>query len=561
MRHLPLLRIILPALVLAAAPAAAQQALHARVDSVFARFDKPDSPGCAVGIYRDGEIEYAHGYGMANLELGVPITPQTVFDIGSTSKQFTAASIVLLAQQGRLSLDDDVRKHIPELPDFGETITIRHLLHHTSGLRDYIGLMVMAGHDIDDVTTAQTALDILARQKALNFKPGDEHLYSNSGYFLASLIVERASGMPMRRFAQENLFAPLGMEHTLFRDDHTELVPHRATAYAPRERGGYRMDVSNWEQLGDGAVFTTVEDLLLWDRNFYDPRVGGASMLTTMQTPGTLNGGAPLTYALGLGVTDWRGLRMVSHSGAWGGYRAELMRLPTERFSVATLCNLATTNPSGLARQVAEIYLADKLAAPAVRPGAAPASAAAPAVTVDAAALRRFAGTYRDSVGDLRVFREEDGKLVMDAYGDPYEMRPVSATEFQMAGGPRWNFRFETAATGRPVVRQIAPPGESIFRLLTLAVPTAGELQAYAGAFYSEELDATFTVTADSVLTLHRRGAEPLPLQPLERDEFFGEGVTFRFSRGADGRITGFALDQGRIRNLGFVRVEPRAPR
>ena len=561
MTHRSSIRILPALLALAAAPVAAQQQnLHARVDSVFARYDRPESPGCAVGIYRDGQMEYAKGYGMANLELGVPITPQTVFDIGSTSKQFTAASLVLLAQQGKLSLDDEVRKHVPELPDFGRPITIRHLLHHTSGLRDYIGLMVMAGHDIDDVTTAQTALDILARQKALNFNPGDEHLYSNSGYFLASVIVERASGMPMRRFAEENLFAPLGMTHTRFRDDHTELVPNRATAYAPRP-GGWRMDVSNWEQLGDGAVFTTVEDLLLWDQNFYDPRVGGEAMLATLQTPGTLNVGGPMTYALGLAVTDWRGLRMVSHSGAWGGYRADLMRLPTERFSVAVLCNAASSEPSGHARQVAEIYLADRLAAAPARPGGG-GTAARPAVALDAAELPRFLGTYRDSTGSLRTFRQEGGNLVMDAYGRPWEMRPVGPAEFQMTGGPQWSFRFEAAADGSRALRQIAPAGKTTFRALNLAKPTAAELQAYAGAFYSEELDATFTVAVrDSVLMLHRRGEEPEALQPLERDEFTAQGVTFRFQRGADGRIAGFALDQGRIRNLGFVRVEPRASR
>ncbi|HWA15254.1 MAG TPA: serine hydrolase domain-containing protein, partial [Gemmatimonadales bacterium] len=268
------------ALLLLAAPLAAQQQpVLPAVDSIFAHVDKGDSPGCALGVYQDGKLAYARGYGMANLELGVPITSRSVFDIGSTSKQFTAASVVLLSLDGKLSLDDDIRKWVPELPSYGKTITIRHILHHTSGLRDYIGLMVLAGADYDDLTTEQEALDIIVRQKALNFQPGAEYLYSNTGYFLAGIIVKRASGKSLREFAHERIFQPLGMIHTRFRDDHTEWVPERTTAYSPREGGGFAIDMSNWEQVGDGAVVTTVEDLLKWDNNFYLPTVGGTRMV------------------------------------------------------------------------------------------------------------------------------------------------------------------------------------------------------------------------------------------------------------------------------------------
>src|ERR1700682_510122 len=221
----------------------------AAVDEVFADLTKAGSPGCALGVYRDGKILYSKGYGLANLEERVPISPQTVFDIGSTSKQFSAASILLLEKQGKLSVNDDVRKHIPELPDYGQKITILQLLNHTSGLRDYLTLMELAGINTDSVTTDEDALALIERQKALNFAPGSDWLYSNTGFFLLSIIVKRASGKTLREFAAENLFTPLEMTHTQFRDDHASLIANRALAYDEKEKkDGYAMEVSYFEQ-------------------------------------------------------------------------------------------------------------------------------------------------------------------------------------------------------------------------------------------------------------------------------------------------------------------------
>ncbi len=331
----------------------------AAVDEVFADLTKAGSPGCALGVYRDGKILYSKGYGLANLEESVPISPQSVFDIGSTSKQFTAASILLLEKQGKLSVNDDVRKYIPELPDYGQKITILQLLNHTSGLRDYLTLMELAGTNVDSVTTDEDALRMIVRQKALNFAPGSDWLYSNTGFFLLSIIVKRVSGKTLREFAAENIFAPLEMSHTQYRDDHTSLIPNRALAYDAKEKGaGYKLDVSYFEQTGDGAVHTSVEDLLKWDENFYRGQIGGKELLSEIQEPGKLNSGKVLDYAKGLRIADYRGLRTVSHGGSWGGYRAELLRFPEQHFSVACLCNLGSASPSNRARRVADIYLA-----------------------------------------------------------------------------------------------------------------------------------------------------------------------------------------------------------
>jgi CubicO group peptidase (beta-lactamase class C family) len=336
----------------------AQDRTAAAVDEVFSDFTKGGSPGCAVAVYRNGKIIYSRGYGLANLEEDVPILPNSVFDIGSTSKQFTAASILLLEKQGKLSVNDDVRKYIPELPAYGQKITILHLLNHTSGLRDYLTLMDLAGIHTDSVTTDEDALQIVARQKALNFSPGSDWLYSNTGFFLLSIIVKRVSGETLREFAAENIFNPLGMTHTQYRDDHTALIANRAMAYDPKEqKDDYTLDVSYFEQTGDGAVHTSVEDLLKWDENFYSGQVGGKDFLAEIQEPGKLNSGKVLEYAKGLFIADYRGLHTVSHGGAWGGYRAELLRFPEQHFSVACLCNRGDANTSRRAHQVADIYL------------------------------------------------------------------------------------------------------------------------------------------------------------------------------------------------------------
>jgi CubicO group peptidase (beta-lactamase class C family) len=335
-----------------------QQKLEAAVDEVFQDLTTAGSPGCALGVYRGGQIIYEKGYGLANIEENVPISPKSVFDIGSTSKQFTATSILLLEKEGKLSVDDDVHKYIPELPDYGKKITILNLLNHTSGLRDYLTLFEIAGVNGDGVTTDEDALALIVRQKGLNFAPGSEYLYSNTGFFLLSLIVERVSGKTLREFAAENIFLPLQMTHTQYRDNHRSLVPERAMAYDENEKkDGFTLDVSYFEQTGDGAVHTTVEDLLKWDENFYSGQVGGKILLAELQETAKLNDGKRLNYAKGIVVSEYRGLKIVSHGGSWGGYRAQLMRFPDQHFSVATLCNLGSSDPTRRASQVADVYL------------------------------------------------------------------------------------------------------------------------------------------------------------------------------------------------------------
>jgi len=396
--------------------AKAQEKMAKAADEVFADLTKPGSPGCALAAARDGKIVYEQGYGLANIEEAVNITPQTVFDIGSTSKQFTAASILLLETQGKLSVHDDIRKYLPEIPDYGHTITILHLLNHTSGLRDYLTLFELAGINIDGVTGDDDALAVIARQKALNFEPGSEWLYSNSGFFLLSVIVKRVSGKTLRDFAAENIFDPLEMKHTVFRNQHTQLVGNRAMAYDPNEAGtGYALDVSYFEQTGDGAVHTSVEDLLKWDENFYSGRVGGQPFLAEMQEPGKLNNGKTLDYAKGLFVGTYRGLRFVDHGGSWGGYRAQLLRFPDQHFSVACLCNVANASPDKRSLQIADVFLAPEMKEP--KPAAEKglrSQEKKETFATTAAQLKAYTGEFNsDELLATYTIASENGKLLL----------------------------------------------------------------------------------------------------------------------------------------------------
>ena len=431
----------------AQAAATSDTSVRARVDKIFAVWDRTDSPGCALGVYRDGRVEYARGYGMANLELGVAISPQSVFDIGSTSKQFTAASLAMLAQDGKLSLDDDIRKYIPEMPNYGKTITIRHILTHTSGIRDYLTLFALTGIDDADLTTDDDAFGFITRQRELNFAPGDQWLYSNSGFFLASVIVKRVSGQTLAQFAASRIFEPLGMTHTRFNDDHMSVIPGRATGYERRPGGRFATSMSNFEQTGDGAVQTSVEDLLKWDENFYRGTVGGSQMLAAMQTTAVLNDGKQQTYALGLTVDKYRGLRTVSHGGSWAGYRAELLRFPEQHLSIACLCNLANTNPSMLARRVADVYLGDRMIAMA--DGALASAQGNPAATASGeswtpspADLAPLAGTYfSPELETTYTLVVENGKLVVRHHRLPRtELAPVTHDNFTAPNGVKFRF-------------------------------------------------------------------------------------------------------------------------
>ncbi|HEY1111295.1 MAG TPA: serine hydrolase domain-containing protein [Opitutaceae bacterium] len=431
------------------------------VDAIFAQWDKPTSPGAALAVIQDGRIVYEKGYGMANLEAKTPITPETVFYVGSVSKQFTAAAIALLHQRGQVSLDDDVRKYVPEIPDYGAPISIRHCILHSSGLRDYLGLRDLAGENVNATFGDADVLALIRRQKGLNFPTGTEYLYSNSGYFLLSLVVKRVTGKSLREFAAAEFFGPLGMSTAQYRDNHKHPIARRAEGYAAVS-GGYRVNNPNFDVVGAGGVFMTVRDFLAWDHNFYDPKVGGPGFVSLIQTPGALNDGSKIAYAFGLVTGRYRGLEIVEHSGAYGGFRAHVIRFPEKRFSVVCFTNLGTMAPGELVRAVANVCLASDLAkAETAAPGRekAPAKAAKKAaksasstatVALSPTEATRIAGSYRSAeLGvDYRIRANVGGTLTLERKGRP-NADLVSTGPDTLTTGPL-RLRFRRDAQGAP---------------------------------------------------------------------------------------------------------------
>ncbi len=383
--------------VAAQAPRALPDSVVAVIDRLYAPMAHSGSPGCAAGVYQDGEVVFARGYGFADLINDVPITPATRFTVGSVSKQFTAASVALLVQTGRISLSDDVRKYIPELQEYPTPVTIRTLVHHTSGVRDFWELVDLAGMRNDDGYTSDDMLNLARAQHGLNFTPGSEYRYSNTGYLLLGMIVKRVTGQSLRRFADSALFKPLGMDNTLFLDDHNEIVPRRASAYQPG-RGGYKIDVWNNDIVGQGGIVTTIGDLQKWDENFYTARVGGPSFIKLIQTVEPLNDGRENHYAFGLMMETYRGQRLVQHTGSTGGYRAAIYRFPDLHTSVAMLCNVTTANTTALSLAMADAVLASRLGPrEGTSRGGGRGSAAPQSLPAPAPVLGAVAGRYRSA--------------------------------------------------------------------------------------------------------------------------------------------------------------------
>ncbi len=513
-----------------------------KVDEIFKDYAKTDSPGCALGIYRDGTIAYSKGYGMASLELGVPITPQTVFDIGSTSKQFTAFSVLLLQQQGKLSVEDDIRKFLPEIPDYGKRITLRHLMTHTSGMRDYAGLFDLAGLPEQNLTNDQDAVDLIVRQKALNFMPGEEWDYSNTGFFLLSQVVRRVTGKTLRDFDQENIFAPLGMKSTQIFNDHSLVIPHRATGYSfDGARKTFGVEMSNFEQTGDGSVQTSVEDLQRWDENFYNAKLGGEELIHQMQIVGKLNNGKEHDYAAGLEISKYRGLPVVRHGGAWAGYRAELLRFPKQHTSVAVLCNVAESAPSVRANRVADVVLEKVLASEPASAENKTAAAASPEV------LQKYVGVYKNDKDEYQRIEFKEGKLWLANYG--IELIPQSSTMF------RTNFTEGTISFSEKqmVMAILADKPEKYALIQTQAPKDVGQ---FAGDYYSSELDATWQLRVkDGQLTAQVKHSDAplMRLQPVGPDTFTLEGGSLRFESQAGVPKHAF-LTVSRIRNIEFVK-------
>ena len=427
--------------------------MAARVDAVFAEYASADGPGCSVGVIRDGRLIHAAGYGSANLEYGIPNGPGTIYRIASVSKQFTAGAIALLALRGEVDLDTPVQRYVPEFPDYAEPPTVRHLVHHTSGVRDYLGLFTLAGNRSEDFITNRDILDAITRQRELNFPPGSEYLYSNSGYVLLGEIVARVTGQTLREFAKAEFFDPLGMPHTHFHDDHNEIVRNRATGYSPTD-DGFRINMTTLDVVGDGAIYTSVDEWPAWDRNLTEGTVGGPEWVALMHERGILTSGDTIPYAFGLSHGEHRGLATVGHSGSWVGYRTGMTRYPDAGYSFVALCNRSRIDPMSLIASTAEIYLEDAMDPPEdVTEGEAEEeSEDAPEVAPDhdIPNRTRYAGSFYSPELDAtyRIMEEGAAGLTLQiGRRDPVALAAESDGQLTIEGGRI--FRFSDLVDGR----------------------------------------------------------------------------------------------------------------
>lgn len=441
------------------------------------------------------------------------------------------------------------------MPDYGTPITIRHLIHHTSGLRDYLTLLSIVGIDFgtyheDDV------IELMSRQKEVNFEPGEEYLYSNSGYFLLAVIVERVSNKSLRKFANENIFKPLAMKNSHFHDDYTMLIKNRATGYFPAGKGKYRNFISTFDCVGSGGLFTSVEDLFLWDQNFIRNKVGGKDVIDLMHTRGKLNDGKELDYAFALSIGSYKGLKTVGHGGALGGYRSALIRFPKQNFSVICLSNLSTFNPSKLCRQVADIYLADQFKEDKAKIKSKPAEKVK-FIKLSEEKIKAKVGDYiQPETGRIIRLFYKAGKLNFRGTRQNYPLRAVSETEFRFEEAPaRVVIKFEEQSKGKPLLMHFHQEGENpqTYKSFKRSRPTLGQLKEYLGDYYSEELQVTFQLALKKkkLYFVHRNAPEG-PLQPTLEDRFTVRGLKINFIRNEKNKISAFTLNAGRVKNLRF---------
>lgn len=526
--------------------------LETKIDSLFAEYS--NSPGCAVGVYSKGEIIFKKGYGIANLDYDIKITPETVFDIGSVSKQFTAACIILLENEGKLSLDDDIRKYVPEISEFDEgKITIRNLLHHTSGLRDYLGLMYLSGISFDDTFTEETGLDILARQNELNFIPGSEFLYSNSGYLTLAIIIRRVSGESIGSFAQKNIFTPLEMKNTFIYENGAKVVKNRAIGYSKDGDEYKREHHFDFVAGGDGQVYTTIEDFFKWSENFKDNNLGNDSFLNKMLTKGILSNGDSIDYALGLYHGVYKNHKTIGHRGSWGGFRANYLQFPEEDLAIAIMSNLGNVNAEQKAKQIADIVLQDKFEKNVEESEKESSKIEIPKMIFS---LNQLVGDYEIEPGVIAslTIKNDSLNVLQNRNKSTYNIIKISGNTFQIPGDKTISFTFSNLKDELTQTLTVLQDGRETKAERKKEVDLSGiYLNDYLGSYYSKELDVTYDFEIENgILKAGIKEKKSLMDCTISTiDQFTMEFGLVRFQR-KNGSISGFELDSGRVKNLSF---------
>lgn len=536
------------------------------IEAIFEEFTG-DGPGCCVGVYVDGELVLERGFGLANLEHRVPIDADTVFDLASTSKQFTAASVLLLAEDGLLGLEDDARKYFPEFV-LEQAITIRQLINHTSGLREIYSLAGMVGWTWPELMEDDQVVDILARMRTLNFEPGTSHSYSNSGYVLLSALVKRVSGKTLAEVAKERLFDPLGMRATHYRDDITSVVPHRANGYGRSPKGdGYKLDESPSNITGDGAAQTTIREMAFWEANFLRPVIGNESFRRNQLETAELPDGTDTGYAAGLFVSQHKGLPCISHGGSWAGFRSDYIRFPDNGLAVAVFANLAGATPSALARQVADLCLAEEIeSAPAAGRVSDDQSAEAAAQNAEepVGELREVAapacnGLFGDGTSFARLSPAPEGDaLTLYAAGMELAAARSGPGTFQTSVAKlTLSFTGDAEEPSGIIVRQGDQVVWSLPRV-TPVQPSEEEVTALNGEYRCDEVESTWTVSATlEGVTVDRKPREPLQFSYGPADVLLGPAFNVAVERSKDGAPVALLASDSRAKGLRFERVNP----
>ena len=520
-----------------------------KIDSLFTEWNRPNHPGGAIGVAKDGKTFFSKAYGLASLEYLVPNSNNTIFNTGSVSKQFTAMGIVLLEEQGKLSFDDEIHQHIPELPDFGHPITIRHLLHHTSGLRSLHALFALAGWRGDDARTNEDLNRFILKQQDLNFEPGTEYLYCNTGYMLMVNIIENATGAPVPAWMRDNIFEPLGMTHTYVEDQYNRVVPDNATSYYGRDR--FDRAVEYWGYVGSGNMHSTTADLLRWLSNFRAPQKGWESAFRKMQTLDPFNDGTPNNYAFGVVADKYLGKARIQHGGAVGGFRAFVATYPEEDLDIVVLTNFSAGNPRGNADAIARIIL-----------GATEAentkSSEIASVELSEPALKKFEGAYWNPRQKYlrKIYLKNDTLRYFRAEENESALIPVGSNAFAMTGaGAGLTVTFKGTGASRQMEVTSGDDTPALLTFVETTEATEAERASQVGTYYSTEVETSYRISEEEgeMQAYHPRHGS-IPLKRLFRDVYSTEGSTgiVEIQRNPEGAVTGILISNGRVRNAWF---------
>lgn len=525
--------------------------LISKIDRIFSNY-KANTPGCAVAIIQKGQVVFSKGYGLANLEYGIPITPNSIFHIASESKQYVAFCILLLEQQGKLSLEDDIRKHLDFVPDFGKKISIRNLIYHTSGLRDQWQLLAIAGWQLDDVITQEHVIKMVAAQKTLNFSPGDEHMYCNTGYTLLAEIIKKTSGLTLRQYCDKYIFQPLGMKDTHFHDNYLEIVKNRTYSYDSKLSGGFQHSVLSYSTVGATSLFTSVEDEAKWLLNYEQAKVGDKALIEKMYTTGSLNSGKKLKYAFALSLDTYKGFKRIGHGGSDAGYRTYTCRFPEIETGIIIFSNLATVSPYDLSNRIADLLLPAK---------------EIPAVPIvnrpDSIFLKRLVGSYYTLRGNQLVFIYENGKLLSRFPGQKF-------------GGNEWILskldenRYQVGETmiifnkmkGVDSIKEFTVEnGNGAMKYFRQPNPApAVNTAEYIGRYYNDETESFYTVVQkNEKLLLQHHKYSNAAMQQIAPDQFSCTNwwmSHLHFLRNKKGEVDGFEVNSGRVQHLLFIKLK-----